>query len=99
MTLREREQARSQRARRSHQAQTKRSRRKRQRSALAAPLAMSDDAVLTFAQWCKLNNIGERNGRRIIKSGNGPVVLQLSERRIGIRVGDNRRWQEARARG
>jgi len=60
--------------------------------------SLDDDKVLTFAEWCKLNRIGQRTGRRIIRSGNGPVVTQLSERRIGITVGNNRRWQTARAR-
>jgi hypothetical protein len=60
--------------------------------------SLDDDKVLTFAEWCKLNKIGQRTGRRIIGSGNGPIVTQLSERRIGITVGNNRRWQAARAR-
>jgi hypothetical protein len=60
--------------------------------------SLDDDKVLTFAEWCKLNRIGQRTGRRIICSGNGPVVTQLSERRIGITVGNNRRWQKSRAR-
>ena len=60
--------------------------------------SLDDDKVLTFAEWCKLNRIGQRTGRRNIKSPGGPVVTQLSERRIGITVGNNRRWQAARAR-
>ena len=60
--------------------------------------SLDDDKVLTFAEWCKLNRIGQRTGRRILTSGCGPVVTQLSERRIGITVGNNRRWQTARAR-
>ena len=61
-----------------------------------APLL--DDRCLTFREWCQLNSIGERTGRRILASGNGPVVTQLTTKRIGITVGNNRRWQEARAR-
>jgi len=60
--------------------------------------SLDDDKVLTFAEWCALNKIGQRTGRRIIRSGNGPIVTQLSDRRIGITVGNNRRWQESRAR-
>jgi hypothetical protein len=59
---------------------------------------LHDDQVLTFAQWCHLNTLGERTGRRILASGNGPVVVQLSPGRVGITVGNNRRWQESRAR-
>lgn len=60
---------------------------------------LPDDACLTFAEWCALNNLSERGGRRLLASGDGPVVTQITERRIGITVGNNRDWQKARARG
>jgi hypothetical protein len=56
-----------------------------------------DDRVLTFAEWCGLNRISPATGRRIIASGAGPMVTRLSERRIGITVGANRRWRDARS--
>jgi hypothetical protein len=56
-----------------------------------------DDRVLTFAEWCELNRISPATGRRIIATGAGPVVTRLSERRIGITVGANRRWRDARS--
>lgn len=59
----------------------------------------NDHAVLTFLQWCALNGFSEATGRRIIKAGNGPPFIQLSERRIGVTVGNNRTWQATRARG
>jgi hypothetical protein len=61
-----------------------------------APLL--DDRCLSFAQWCTLNGIGQRTGRRILKSGHGPAVTQLSEKRIGITVRANREWQQSRER-
>jgi hypothetical protein len=73
-------------------------RRSTQRPHVLEQHSAEGDKVLTFAEWCALNKIGQRTGRRIIRSGNGPVVTQLSERRIGITVGNNRRWQAARAR-
>jgi predicted DNA-binding transcriptional regulator AlpA len=57
-----------------------------------------DDRVLTLRQWCALNSLSFDTGKRIIKSGQGPRVMQLSSRRIGIRVSDNRAWQEGRLR-
>ena len=73
---------------------------KRQQQRTPLPwLRGSDASVLSFREWCQLNGIGERTGRRILKSGNGPAVVQLSERRIGIRLGDNRTWQASRVRG
>ena len=62
-------------------------------------LNLKKDACLTFAEWVALNALSERQGRRILASGQGPAVTQLSEHRIGIRVGDNRAWQESRTRG
>jgi predicted DNA-binding transcriptional regulator AlpA len=56
------------------------------------------DRVLTFAQWCDLNGFSKATGRRLIKAGEGPVVLQLSARRIGIRESDNAAWQAERVR-
>jgi hypothetical protein len=60
---------------------------------------LPDDACMTFGEWCALNMFSERQGRRILAGPDGPVVTALSERRIGITVGNNRRWQESRARG
>ena len=65
--------------------------------ALDAPLtALSDDQVLTFLEWCRLNRISERGGRRILTEPGGPVVTQLTPRRVGITVGANRAWQASR---
>jgi hypothetical protein len=74
------------------------SHREAERRRIQRQLSLDDDRVLTFNEWCALNGIGKRTGRRILTSGGGPVVTQLSERRIGITVGNNRRWQESRAR-
>jgi hypothetical protein len=50
--------------------------------------------VLTFKEWCKLNGFSERTGLRILNSGDGPKITQLSARRIGIREDHNAEWQE-----
>ena len=43
-------------------------------SSLDKPLATAHpNQVLTFREWCALNNISERTGRRILVSGTGPV--------------------------
>lgn len=57
------------------------------------------DEVFTFKQWCALNKISERTGRRILAAPGGPKVTMLSARRFGISRRDNRAWQEARSRG
>ena len=75
-------------------------RRKQRLSALAAPFAIAHpNQVLTFYEWCQLNRFSERTGRRILASGDGPVITQLSQRRVGISVENNARWQASKARG
>jgi len=56
------------------------------------------DRVLTIKMWALANSLSFSTARRIIAEGNGPKVVRLSERRIGIRESDNRAWQDARVR-
>jgi predicted DNA-binding transcriptional regulator AlpA len=69
---------------------------RRQRQS-ARDRARDDDRVLTFAQWCETNGFSESTGRRVRKAGRGPRFIQLSDRRIGVTIGDNHAWQQARA--
>jgi hypothetical protein len=101
MSLRENELQRP-RTRRQKQKKSHRTKNPQRASSLAAPLPMTtlhDDQVLSFYQWCALNHISERTGRRIIKRPDGPAVTKLSAKRIGVTVGANHRWQQSRARG
>lgn len=54
--------------------------------------------IMSFQEWCKLNSLSPRTGRKVIQSGDGPKVTQLSDRRIGVRVDHNDEWQERRIR-
>jgi predicted DNA-binding transcriptional regulator AlpA len=56
------------------------------------------DRVLTFAEWCAVNGFSVATGHRLIKAGNGPPVIQLSPRRLGVRESDNAAWQQSRVR-
>jgi hypothetical protein len=56
------------------------------------------DRVLSIAQWCDLNGFSLATGRRLLASGQGPRVIDLSARRKGIRLSDNRAWQDLRVR-
>ena len=69
-----------------------------ERRQLRQRLVEDDDAVLTFKEWCALNGVSERQGRRILTSGNGPTVTMLTDKRVGISRRANRAWQQARAR-
>ena len=69
-----------------------------ERRQLRQRLAEDDDAVLTFKEWCALNSVSERQGRRILASGSGPTVTKLTDKRVGISRRANREWQHARVR-
>jgi hypothetical protein len=60
--------------------------------------ALDDQRVMTIAQWCEVCGFSLDTGRRLIKSGQGPMVTQISDRRIGITVANNRKWQKSRER-
>jgi hypothetical protein len=57
---------------------------------------IDDDRMLTFGEWCQLNGFSPSTGQRLIAGGQGPVFVQLSARRKGVTVGENRRWQTSR---
>jgi predicted DNA-binding transcriptional regulator AlpA len=61
---------------------------------------MHDDdlRVLTIQEWCALTGISEATGKRLLRDGDGPAVIQLSARRIGIRTIDHSRWLAERMR-
>jgi len=56
-----------------------------------------DEMVLTLSEWFAVNRISPATGRRLIRSGKGPTITNLSERRKGVTVGNNRKWREARS--
>jgi hypothetical protein len=60
--------------------------------------ALDDDRVMSFREWCELNDISVSTGRRQCKKGEGPKLTQISDRRWGVTVRDNREWQESRKR-
>jgi hypothetical protein len=93
--------SRSRHAQRSHQKQTNRKKRnkpRKQQPLVALPAVLNDNQCLTFREWCGLGRFSPRTGRRIIASGNGPVVTQLSPKRIGITVANDRVWKASRER-
>ena len=65
------------------------------RSTLQQP-AIDDERMLTFVEWCELNSFSLSTGQRLIASGQGPAFVQLSTRRKGVTVAENRRWRQSR---
>ena len=49
-------------------------------------------------EWCALNNISPKTGRRILKAPGAPVVTMLTSRRIGITIKSDRDWKATRTR-
>jgi predicted DNA-binding transcriptional regulator AlpA len=54
--------------------------------------------VLTLREWAALNSLSFGTAKRLFAEGKGPKTVQLSARRVGVRMIDARRWQEARVR-
>lgn len=52
--------------------------------------------IMTFREWCERNSFGSTTGWRIMKSGQGPKVTQISARRIGIREDHHAAWLKTR---
>jgi hypothetical protein len=61
------------------------------------PLGLSDDRVLTLAEFAEIAGISLVTLRRRIAAHDGPIVTKLSERRLGIRVRHAREWLDGRA--
>jgi predicted DNA-binding transcriptional regulator AlpA len=57
------------------------------------------NSLRRLRRMCNLNSIGRNTGKRLIATGDGPAIVQLSPRRIGIRESDAAAWQAARIRG
>jgi hypothetical protein len=57
-----------------------------------------DQQVLTFAEWCALNNFSSKTGRRILKAPDAPTVTMLTKKLIGITIAADREWKASRAR-
>jgi predicted DNA-binding transcriptional regulator AlpA len=62
------------------------------------PLTADELKVLTLREFAALNGFSFMTVKRLFKAGQGPVTIQLSPKRVGIRMIDARRWQEARLR-
>jgi hypothetical protein len=60
--------------------------------------ALDDHRVMTIKQWFEVNGFSEATGRRLLKAGKGPVITQISDRRVGVTVANNAKWQASRAR-
>jgi hypothetical protein len=79
-------------------AERKRRRQQAERAQAERDHAFDDQRVMTIGQWAVVNNFSLWTGKRLIKAGKGPRITQISDRRIGITVANNRAWQKSRER-
>ena len=70
----------------------------RKKPPLTADELQVDLKVLTLREWANLNSLSFGTAKRMFAEGRGPKTVQLSHRRVGVRVIDNRIWQEERLR-
>lgn len=54
--------------------------------------------VLPFKKWIELAGVSRSTGWKILHSGDGPKMIRISERRVGVRVLDHIKWTERLAR-
>jgi hypothetical protein len=56
------------------------------------------DKVTPISAWFRRIGLPARSGFRLIQSGKGPVLTELTERRKGVRERDHIAWLESRRR-
>jgi prophage regulatory protein len=63
-------------------------------------MELNDNAVIPFMTWVKeYTGVSEATARRMcVPGGNGPPLVQISTRRLGVRFGDHKAWLAARMR-
>jgi hypothetical protein len=59
---------------------------------------LDNQRVMTKRQCAEVNGISIWTLERLIKAGKGPVITEISDRRVGVTIGNNRRWQQSRER-
>jgi hypothetical protein len=65
---------------------------------VSLPAELFDLRVLTLQEIAVAEGTSVATLKRALDAGAGPKLIQLSKRRIGVRLGDYRRWQEQRVR-
>jgi hypothetical protein len=62
------------------------------------PSAADDLRCVSVEQFAELVGFSTMTAKRLLRAGKGPATVQLSARRIGIRLRDLAAWQQARIR-
>jgi predicted DNA-binding transcriptional regulator AlpA len=65
---------------------------------MAVQSIIDDLSVLTLPEIAKAQRTSLSTLQRLIAAGEGPKIIQIGKRRIGVRVIDYRPWSESRVR-
>jgi predicted DNA-binding transcriptional regulator AlpA len=65
---------------------------------MPAPLVATEDQILTLREFATTARISISTVRRRIADGTGPKIIRLSDRRVGVRLGDYRAWLDKRTK-
>ena len=58
---------------------------------------LDDDKVLPFLVWQRdYSGVSLTTAKRLRAAGKTPTLIRVSEKRLGIRLGDHREWLKAR---
>jgi predicted DNA-binding transcriptional regulator AlpA len=63
---------------------------------LPLPSFLDDERIIDLTTFSAMAGLSIATTRRLIKTGQGPRLVRLSARRVGVRIGDVRRWLEHR---
>jgi hypothetical protein len=55
-----------------------------------------DDVVLPFLDWCALAGLPESTAREMRARGQGPRVVHLTGKKLGVTMAEHRRWIKSR---
>ena len=79
-------------------AERERRRQQGERAQAERDRAIDDARVLTIPQFAEVCGFSVWTAQRLLKAGRGPKLTQISDRRIGVTLGNLRRWQATRER-
>lgn len=60
------------------------------------PPYLNDDKVIDLTMFSAMAGVSIATTRRLLKNGQGPRLVRMSARRVGVRVRDARHWIEHR---
>ena len=57
---------------------------------------LDDERVVDLTAFAAMTGLSIATARRLISAGQGPRLVRVSPRRVGVRISDVRRWLDQR---